>query len=94
MATIRIDQDDTIARFNEGFSKIWKETYPDRIYIPPDQFIEFHVKENYPPEYADDIRKIYCAQGFILNLEIEPGAKEALDPQDNDQRGMLVRVLL
>lgn len=75
---VLIDQDAVLADFDGGFDAIWRESYPERPFVPAADRRHFYIRDDYPAEYRDDIRAIHTAQGFILGLSPMPGALEAL----------------
>jgi 5'-nucleotidase len=73
-----IDMDGVVADFYGHFLSIWREKYPDRVYVKPEDVTAFYLETLYPEEYKQDILDILRAPGFFANLPPMPGAIEAL----------------
>jgi 5'-nucleotidase len=76
--------DGVIADFYGHFLSIWREKYPDRVYVKPEDVTAFYLETLYPEEYAQDILDILRAPGFFANLPPMPGAIEALKKLDEE----------
>jgi 5'-nucleotidase len=79
-----IDMDGVIADFYGHFLSIWREKYPDRVYVKPEDVTAFYLETLYPAEYSQDILDILRAPGFFANLPPMPGAIEALKKLDEE----------
>ena len=75
---ILIDQDETIAGFNDRFQELWKQIHPGEILIPTEQYKSFTISEQYPPELKEKIEAIYTSPGFIASLPPIEGSLKAI----------------
>lgn len=75
---ILVDQDGCLADFEAGFFQAWCRKYPDEIQIEPRLRNTFRIKEQYPQHLSEEVRSIYRAPGFFLELEPIPGAVDSL----------------
>src|SRR5579859_643389 len=79
-----IDMDGVLAKWYHGLLKIYRERYPDRPFIQPEEVTRFYVEELYPEEHKNDVMAIAREKGFYLSLPVMEGAQEALkDIQEN-----------
>lgn len=77
--TLLIDMDGVIAQWYQGFLNKWKEEYPDRQFVAPEDLKEFYIEGQYPEEYESDILRVTRSRGLYLSLPVMPGAQEALE---------------
>jgi 5'-nucleotidase len=70
--------DNVIADFDKGFLTKWKKKYSEQICIELDDRKDFYIVNDYPKKLKNKIIRTYSDEGFILNLPIIPGAKDAL----------------
>jgi 5'-nucleotidase len=75
---VLIDQDGPLAKFEEGFLRIWSAKHPDEVAIPLCERTQFYIKDDYPDSIKTKVSSIYEEPGFIANLDIVDGAKEAV----------------
>lgn len=73
-----IDMDGVFVDYYDHFSTIWKQKYPDRIWVKPEDLNHMYFENCYPEEYSEDILEITRGIGFFENLPPLPGAVEAL----------------
>lgn len=73
-----IDMDGVLADYYGHFLKVWRLTYPKRVWYPEEALTSFWIEDFYPKEYHDDIRRITTSRGFFLGIPPIPGAVEAL----------------
>ncbi|MDP2672342.1 MAG: 5'-3'-deoxyribonucleotidase, partial [Nanoarchaeota archaeon] len=60
---ILIDQDNVLANFDKGFLTAWQQYYPERIFVPLDKRQKFHIRDDYPMEFKEDVENIYSSPG-------------------------------
>ncbi len=79
MLVVLVDFDNTIADFDEGFLRRWRQLFPDRPYVQQTGRRTFKVDDEtvYNP-YKTDVRAIIGADGFIAGLPPRDGAVQAL----------------
>lgn len=75
---ILIDQDSTLADWEEGFLASWKKNHPHEIAIEINQRTQFETCLDYPEHLRYEVEKTYHAPGFFLNLKPIPRAVEAV----------------
>lgn len=75
---ILVDQDNVLADFDGEVTRIWRERYPDRFYVPTEERKSFYTKDDYPEEMHSDLEVIYTAPGFLSNLPLIAGAADAV----------------
>lgn len=75
---ILIDIDNTLAEFDAGFLKVWRQLYPDEMYVPLEKRTTFHPHKDYPEQFHQKIHDICHAKNFILNLEPVSGGIDAV----------------
>lgn len=73
-----VDMDGVVFDYYSGFTKVWTQRYPDRKVVPREELTEFYIESFYPKEYKKDILAITQGTDFFENLQLIPGAKEAL----------------
>lgn len=77
MLYILVDMDDVLADYGGAFLRIWRQRFPERLWVPAEQRRFYNHHEEYP-EYAQDVRKITSEKGFFLGLEPIDGGIEAV----------------
>ncbi|MBD3253412.1 5'-3'-deoxyribonucleotidase [Candidatus Pacearchaeota archaeon] len=75
---ILVDMDGVIADFETGLLNRFKETHPDKQYVPLEKRTNFYVDEDYPEEMRNLLREIYRGKGFYFSLPPVPGSLEVL----------------
>jgi len=75
---ILVDMDNTLAEFDAGFLKTWRELYPNEIFVPLEDRKTFHPHKDYPEHLHQKIHDICHSKEFILNLEPAPGGIDAV----------------
>lgn len=75
---ILVDQDETIAKFNDRFQELWKQLYPKEVLIPLEEYASSRIAEHYPPELQEKVKAVYTSPGFILGLRPVEGSIEAI----------------
>lgn len=79
-----IDMDGVMADWYRGLLGKYKEKYPDRPTVPPEQVTEFFVEGFYPKEHQADLLEVAHTKGFYRDLPLIEGALEALkDIEEN-----------
>jgi 5'-nucleotidase len=76
---ILIDMDDVLSDFDGEFYRKWNEIHPDKHITPPNERKKFYLSDESPEGYADLIRGIYTAPGFVKSLPEIPGSMNALN---------------
>lgn len=79
MKILLLDMDGVLADFEGKFYKRWLERHPNLPAVHPKNRLTFYIEDQYGPEYTDLIRDILCEPHFALDLELMPGAMEAID---------------
>lgn len=74
-----VDMDGVIADFEKGFFDAWTAKYPNKMRIPLEQRITFHVEEQYPAELKPLARAVYEQKGFFASLAPISGGLDALN---------------
>lgn len=75
---ILVDMDNVLADYDGNFLRIWRKRFPDRPWVHSDQRRFYNHHEEYPAEYAGDIREITSEKGFFRDLEPVAGGVEAV----------------
>lgn len=73
-----LDLHNTISDFNIGFEIQWQKQHPGIPSVPLSLRNHPRVVDDYPPQLADQVKRIYMADGFIQSLPVVPGALEAI----------------
>jgi len=75
---ILLDQDGVLADFEAGFLAKWRARYPERPYIEMQKRKSFYLRDDYPPEWEDDIMALEKEPNFYLDLPPITGAMAAI----------------
>lgn len=75
---ILVDMDGVIADFDKGFLLSWAKKYPHRPKIAIRDRKNQDIRDDYPIEMSDEVKKIYTGKNFYKNLPVIPNAKSAL----------------
>ena len=75
---ILIDMDGVVADLEKQFLRIWRARYPGSFFVPLEESTAFYIMDDYPEELKPLVDEIYWEPGFFKNMEIVPGAREAL----------------
>lgn len=75
---VLLDMDGVLVDIERGWLNRWRELYPDRFWKPVEERRTFYVEDEYPKEFANDIRAIWHEEGFFFNQVVVPGAVEAV----------------
>lgn len=75
---VLVDQDGVLADFDAGVNRALRRQHPGLPIIDPALRRSFHLRDDYPAEYLEEIREIQASAGFIVGLEPMPGALEAM----------------
>lgn len=75
---ILVDMDGVLANLEEAFLRIWRATFPNRIWIPLEERRTLWIESEYPQEYASDIMAIIGQYRFFRTLPLIAGAHEAV----------------
>jgi 5'-nucleotidase len=75
---ILIDMDDVLSDFDGEFYRMWNKVHPDKHITPPNERKKFYLSDESPEEYAELIRGIYTAPGFVKSLPEIQGSVEAV----------------
>jgi len=76
---ILIDMDDVLADFDGEFYRRWLKIHPDKPLTHPGERKSFYVKDDSPENYYPLITEINTAPGFVRNLPLIEGGKEAIN---------------
>lgn len=75
---ILVDMDNTLVEFSEGLAELWRERYPQEVFIPPAQQKYFHPHRDYPERLHAKIHAICHEPGFVRNLKPALGGIPAI----------------
>lgn len=75
---ILVDMDGVLADFDRHFMTVWSARYPDRPALDQSRRTSFYIKDEFKPEYLQDIRDIFEEPGFYLSLPPIQGAVESM----------------
>lgn len=87
---VLIDQDNTIADFEQGFLNAWRNEYSEREFIELQNRKNPKIYQDYPEKYGANIKAIHTAPKFLLGLEPIRGSVEAL--KEMMKEGLEVRI--
>jgi 5'-nucleotidase len=88
---ILVDQDNVLADQCGYFLQLIAREYPEIYRTFSGELISFDFEKNFSPRYADQIMALRRRRGFFLQLELMPGAKNALHALQ--QQGWEVRIV-
>ncbi len=75
---VLVDQDGVVADFERGLLGTFRARHPGAPFIALADRREFYAREQYPPEWAEEINAIIRAEGFYRHLPVIKGALAAL----------------
>jgi 5'-nucleotidase len=78
MKLVLIDMDEVIFWTYGGLTRVLKEKHPEIKSIPYEQNTEYYVEKLYSKNQRKVVNSIWYEKGFFRNLELMPGALEAL----------------
>jgi 5'-nucleotidase len=78
MTLILVDMDATIADFENGFLRKWRDLYPDDYYIPIEDRTTYKIEDQYPEKFLEKVSSIMKLPGFFYAMDPIPGSIEAL----------------
>lgn len=73
-----IDMDGVVFDYYGHFSTIWRQKYPDRMWVKPEDLSSMYFDDCYPQGFQEDILEITRSKDFFEDLPPLPGAVEAL----------------
>ncbi len=68
MGVVLVDQDGVLADFEQGFLDAFRARHPGAPFIALADRQGFHVREQYPPEWAEAIDTVIRTEGFYRDL--------------------------
>src|SRR3989338_3008648 len=71
---ILLDQDGVLADFEGRFLELWRERYPNEMYVPREARRFYELTDEYPRELKEAVLGVYESEGFFLSLPPIPGA--------------------
>lgn len=81
--------DNTVVEFDKEILNTFRKLYPNKQSFPLEQQTHFYIKDEYPIESQELLKKIYCSEGFFLRLKPIKGSLEALSKMSQNHEVFL-----